>query len=173
MRSITIQLSADSCQDALRALEEYQKDIEKKTEEVCKRLAQYGATQAHMYFANALYDGIRDNHISAEQRENGWAIVASGKTVFFIEFGAGVYYPNNHPKAGELGIAHGTYGRGLGRNPYWFYTGQPDNAGGELAYGHTNSTITHGNPANMPMYKTEKDIREEVTRVVKEVFGAQ
>ena len=97
-------------------------------------------------------------------------IIAETDHSIFVEFGTGVHYPNSHPQAGEFGIAHGTYGRGLGNNDYWFYTGQPGNAGGELAYGHTNSTITHGNPANMPMYNTGKDMKNEIMRIVRDVF---
>lgn len=170
MRTITIQLSQDSCKKALKELKDYQKWFNKKLDEVCKRLAEFGLTRAQAYYSQALYDGIKDVAVSVEKRDNGYAVVAKGSTVMFLEFGTGVHYPNDHPKAGELGVAHGTYGKGLGNNDYWFYTGQPGNAGGELAYGHKNSTITHGNPANMSLYNSAKDMRGEIKRIVEEVF---
>lgn len=171
MKRIVIDLSPEGCRDAVKELEQYQKSFKRKLDELCKRLAEYGLTKAQMYFDAALYDGVKDVSVTVEKIEGGYAVKASGSTVLFLEFGAGVHYPNDHPQAGEFGIEHGTYGRGLGANDYWFYTGQPGNAGGELAYGHANTTITHGNPASMPMYYTAKDIRQEIAHIAREVFS--
>ena len=169
-KSITIKLSPHSCRAAVRELNKLDAKYKRKMDELCLRLAEYGLKRAEIYFSKALYDGVPDVYLSVDTIANGFALKASGATVAFLEFGAGVHYPNDHPMAGKLGVAHGTYGKGLGQNDYWFYTGQPGNAGGELAYGHTNSTITHGNPANMPMYHAEEDIRREVLRIAKDVF---
>lgn len=171
MKTITIELSKESCDKALKELQKYQKTVQAKLEEICKRVAEFGQIRAEIYFSQALYDGIPDTRLSVDKIDNGYALKASGTTVLFLEFGTGVHYPDDHPKAGELGIKHGTYGKGLGQNDYWFYTGQPGNAGGELAYGHSNSTITHGNPANMPMYKSSKDMREQIRKIAVEVFS--
>ena len=171
METITIELSLDGCKKALKQLEKCQKSLKDKLDEICKRVADFGLVRAQENFDAALYDGVKDVTVEVDKIENGYAVRANGTTVLFLEFGAGVHYPNDHPKAGELGIAHGTYGKGLGNNDYWFYTGQPGNAGGELAHGHTNSTITHGNPANMPMYNASKDMRGEIQRIAQEVLG--
>lgn len=171
MKSITIRLSPSSCDRALKQLGAYKTQASNKMDLLCKRLAEYGLTKAEVYFDAALYDGIKDVKLDVTKMDNGYSLIASGKTVAFLEFGAGVHYPNDHPKAGELGIEHGTYGKGKGANDYWFYTGQPGNAGGELAIGHKNSTITHGNPANMPMFQTAQDIRGEIVRIAQEVFA--
>ena len=148
--------------------EDANKAIKKMTDEICKRLAYMGVEKAKVHFFEALYDGVNDANVEVEKRDNGYAVVADGNSVLFIEFGAGVHYPDSHPEAN--GIAHGTYGKGYGKNDYWFYTGMPGNAGGERAEGRINTTITHGNPANMPMYQTVKDLEEEVERMIKEVF---
>lgn len=171
MKSITIRLSPSSCDRALKQLRTYKTWSSRKADELCKRLAEYGRTKVEVYFDEALYDGTKDVKLDVTKTDNGYSLVASGKTVAFLEFGAGVHYPNDHPKAGELGIEHGTYGKGKGANDYWFYTGQPGNAGGELALGHKNTTITHGNPANMPMFHTAQDMREEILRIAQEVFA--
>ena len=170
-RTITIDLSVASCQAALAEINAYRQWLNRKLDLICKKLAEFGLQRAEVYFAGALYDGIKDGTLKIDKIRSGYALRAKGSTVAFLEFGAGVHYPNNHPKAGELGISHGTYGRGLGANDYWWYTGQPGNAGGELAYGHTNSTITHGNPANMPMYNSAQDMRGEIIRLASEVFN--
>ena len=171
MKNITIRLSPGSCDRALKQLGTYKNQVSRKADLLCKRLAEYGLTNAEVYFDAALYVGVKDVNLTVTKRDGGYSLIASGKTVAFLEFGAGVHYPNDHPKAGELGIEHGTYGKGKGANDYWFYTGQPGNAGGELARGHNNSTITHGNPANMPMFHTAQDIREEIVRIAQEVFA--
>ena len=171
METITIELSPAGCDKALKKIERYQKSLQRKLDEICKRVADFGLVRAQENFDAALYDGVKDVTVEVDKIENGYAVRANGTTVLFLEFGAGVHYPNDHPKAGELGIAHGTYGKGLGNNDYWFYTGQPGNAGGVLANGRKNTTITHGNPANMPMYNASKDMRGEIQRIAQEVLG--
>ena len=171
METITIELSPSGCDKALKKIERYQKFFQRKLDVICRRVAKFGLVRAQKNFNAALYDGVKDVTVEVDKIENGYAVRANGTTVLFLEFGAGVHYPNDHPKAGEMGIAHGTYGRGLGNNDYWFYTGQPGNAGGELAHGHKNTTITHGNPANMPMYNASKDMRGEIQRIAQEVLG--
>lgn len=165
-----IDLSTKGITELQKGLKEYDKWLKKKTNELCRRLARLGVDRARVYFAESLYDGINDAKVHSEKRENGYAVVADGNTVLFIEFGAGVHYPDDHPEGAENGMIHGTFGE-QGKNDYWFYTGQPGNAGGELAYGHKNTTITHGNPANMPMWKAMKDVGLELEEVVREVFS--
>ena len=171
METITIELSLDGCKKALKQLEKYQKSLKDKLDEIFNRVADFGLVRAQENFDAALYDGVKDVTVEVDKIENGYAVRANGTTVLFLEFGAGVHYPNDHPKAGELGIAHGTYGKGLGINDYLFYTGQPGNAGGELAHGHKNTTITHGNPANMPMFRSSEAMRGEIQRIAQEVLG--
>ena len=162
--------------EALNEIEQYKAQFDPKLKEFCAKLATIGATVASIHFTRALYDGINDSKIRVEPTDTGYKIIAEGNAVAFIEFGAGVHYPDIHPKAAELGIMHGTYGKGNGKNDYWWYTGQPGTAGGEFArdrYGRekSNSTITHGNPANMPMYYAAKEMQERVQEIAQEVFG--
>ena len=167
-----IDLSASGIRELQNGLKEYEKWLKQKSEELCRRLADMGLAKASLYFSSALYDGINDASVSVSAVESGYKVEANGSTVLFIEFGTGVHYPNapTGEYIGADGMVHGSYGKGLGNNDYWFYTGQPGNAGGELAHGHKNTTITHGNPPNMPMYNTVKELEMELERVVKEVF---
>ncbi len=57
------------------------------------------------------------------------AVVAVGASVLFIEFGAGVTYPDNHPQAAELGMKRGEYGKGHGKQSSWGYYGDPGTNG--------------------------------------------
>lgn len=172
-QTYTIDLSTKDISGLKKDLEDYKKWMAKKSDELCRRLAEIGVQKATLNFSSALYDGINDVVVEPpKQAGDAWIVRASGSTVLFIEFGTGVHYPN--APLGEYkdanNMVHGSYGRGLGKNDYWFYTGQPGNAGGELAYGHGNTTITHGNPPNMSMYTTVKELEQELARVVKEVF---
>lgn len=164
----TIDLSFKDIEYLKARFDDAKKALDRMTDEACKRLAYIGLDKAKLHFFEAAYDGINDADVTVEKVSNGYAVKASGQSVLFIEFGAGMHYPANHPE--PHGFTHGTYGKGYGKNDYWFYTGMPGNAGGERAEGRINTTITHGNPANMPMYTTVKDLEGEIERIVKEVF---
>lgn len=168
MKKVSINLSYKDIEYLKGMFGDAKKAVNRMTDELCRRLANMGMANAKLHFFEALYDGINDADVTVEKRSNGYAVVADGNSVLFIEFGAGVHYPDSHPEAN--GLTHGSYGKGYGKNDYWFYTGMPGNAGGERADGRINTTITHGNPANMPMYQTVKDLEGELERMIKEVF---
>jgi hypothetical protein len=168
VKKVSIDLSYKDIEYVKGMFGDAKKAINNMLDELCKRLAYMGMEKAKLHFFEALYDGVNDAEVTVEKRSDGYAVMANGNSVLFIEFGAGIHYPNNHPEAN--GIEHGAYGKGNGKKDYWFYTGQPGNAGGERAYGRINTTITHGNPANMPMYNTVKDLEGELERMIKEVF---
>lgn len=172
-----IGIDGSGIDEAIRGVNERKEWLRRKTDELAKRLADYGVSQAQLNFSAALYDGINDVSVEpAEKKGDGWYVVkANGSAVLFIEFGTGVHYPDSHPEPN--GFSHGTYGKGLGANDYWFYTGQPGNAGGVLAtdpktgYVHPNTTITHGNPANMSMYNAVKELERNFESIAREVFS--
>ena len=173
-RVYNIELSKADIRDLQKGLREYREWVKKKTAELSRRLAEIGVERAELYFSQALYDGVNDVTVSKVSKgKNTWVVRANGATVLFIEFGTGVHYPNAplDEYLNAEGMVHGSYGRGLGNNDYWFYTGQPGNAGGELAHGHRNTTITHGNPANMSMYNAVKDLEFALDQIVREVFS--
>lgn len=162
-RTITLNLNAKSINQALKEIKSYQKWVEQKTLDLTKRLAEIGAEEASVRFAGAQYDGTNDATVSVEPISNGYRIVASGNAVFFIEFGAGVYYNGSEPypeprPAGVVDI--GEYGQGKGKQKAWgFY-----DENGELV-------ITHGTRAAMPMYHAVRIMQQEVERIAKEVFA--
>lgn len=94
--------------------------------------------------------------------DNEWAIVASGETLLFIEFGTGIIYPHNNPidhpynYPGSWSVDHGQYltdSEKLAR-----YKG-----GWPLA----NGVISYGNPSANVMYQTGKSIRGELPKDLK------
>lgn len=159
---IKLTLSAESIDNAIKELEAFRKSIEIKKDKLLGELSRIGVQEASVRFTTAMYDGVNDSSVTLETTADGYAIVAEGKAVAFIEFGSGVYhnpsepYPNDRP-AGIVGI--GEYGKGYGKRQAW---GFRDDAG-ELV-------ITHGNPAAMPMWYASEEMRSEIKRIAREVF---
>ena len=89
--------------------------------------------------------------------DNGYKLVMSGEDVYFIEFGTGSnvepHYQTSVPVfAGSWSMEHS---QKYAKQGWWWYGGEP--LVGTIAY--------------MPMYYAEKKMREEIPRIVKEVFG--
>ena len=154
-RVIEVDLSKQGLRQLDNSLREYQKWLERKSGELCKRLADMGATKAEVNFDAAYYDGDEDHTITVEPIDGGYSVKATGRTVLFVEFGTGLI-GYGHP---ELhGMGPGTYpGKGHWDDPngWWYAHGQR----------------SHGNPPNMSMYNTVKELEMELERVVKEVFA--
>ncbi len=158
MKRITIELSPSSCQKAIEELKQYERFIKPKLDEVCKRLAEIGKEEAL-----SIVDGIRLSEGNSVERvdvvkiDNGYKLVMEGEDVYFIEFGTGdgvsPHYDTSVPVAyGSWSVAHSQM---LWNNGFWYYD--------KVRY--------TGTPAYMPMYYAEKRMREEMPRIVKEVFG--
>lgn len=144
----------------------------KKSVILLERLAQDGYQIVSAKFSSAVYDGTNDVQVSVEDRgPKRKAVLAIGNATLFIEFGAGVSYPDNHPEAHKHGMNRGEYGQGKGSQPFWGYYGDPGTNGviREKKSGKS-VVITKGNPANMPMYSSVKNLKEHLTVLAREVF---
>ena len=158
MKRITIELSPSSCQKAIEELKRYEREIRPKLDEVCRRLAEIGREEAV-----SIVDGIRLSEGNSVERvdvvkiDNGYKLVMEGKDVYFIEFGTGdgvsPHYDTSVPVA--YGSWSAEHSQMLWNNGFWYYD--------KVRY--------TGTPAYMPMYYAEKRMREEMPRIVKEVFG--
>ena len=173
MKTVKAPLSQRGIDTLLREIESYTVWLKERSQVLLDRLAQAGFEVASARFAKAAYDGTNDASVSLETRGDGVrAVVAVGASVLFIEFGTGVTYPDNHPQAAELGMKRGEYGQGHGKQSSWGYYGDPG-TNGVVKTKKDGSTvvITHGNPANMPMYETVKELEAMLPELVKEVFS--
>ena len=147
---------------AIKELKSYKQEFLKREKQLIEGLAAIGIREASVRFTTAMYDGTNDVSVRLDETNNGYVIVAEGKAVAFIEFGAGVYhntgepYPNPRP-TGIVGI--GEYGSGKGKRKAWGYKNENDEI-----------VITRGNPAAMPMWYASEEIKNSVLKVVKEVF---
>ena len=173
MKTVKVPLSQRGIDTLLREIESYTVWLKERSQVLLDRLAQAGFEVASARFAKAAYDGTNDASVSLETRGDGVrAVVAVGASVLFIEFGTGVTYPDNHPQAAELGMKRGEYGQGHGKQSSWGYYGD-SGTNGVVKMKKDGSTvgITHGNPANMPMYETVKELEAMLPELVKEVFS--
>ena len=173
MKTVKVPLSQRGIDTLLREIESYTVWLKERSQVLLDRLAQAGFEVASARFAKAAYDGTNDASVSLETRSEGVrAVVAVGASVLFIEFGTGVTYPDNHPQAAELGMKRGEYGQGHGKQSSWGYYGDPGTNGVvKMKKDGSTVVITHGNPANMPMYETVKELEAVLPDLVKEVFS--
>lgn len=173
MKKVAITLSGRDIDHLIREVEDWKNWLLDRTTIFLGRLAQEGMEIASAKFEQAVYDGTNDVSVTVEPRGNNVrAVVATGRATLFIEFGTGVTYPDNHPEAGELGMKRGEYGQGHGKQQSWGYYGEPGTNG--LLKEKKNGgfvVITHGTPANMPMYETIKELQDRLTDIAKEVFS--
>lgn len=170
MKKITITLSPQSVGRAAKKLKRADAEWNRKIDELLKRLAELGVEKAEVGFSKAVYDGKKDISVSVKQIENGYAVLAEGESVLFIEFGAGARYGYGHPKPMQYGP--GTYPSTKGRrdsegnfhlnweHPNGWWT--PKEAGGEHTY---------GNPPSAAMYHAAQDMEREIASIAKEVFN--
>lgn len=158
MKTITIELSKESCKDALKELKKYEREIKPKLDEVCRRLAEIGKQEAiAVVDAVRLSDGNAVERIDVERTDNGYKIVMEGEDVYFIEFGTGdgvdAHYDTSVPVAwGTWSVEHSQM---LWNKGFWYYD---------------NERYT-GTTAYMPMYYAGKAMREALPKVMNEVFG--
>lgn len=173
MKTVKVPLSQRGIDTLLREIESYTVWLKERSQVLLDRLSQAGFEVASARFAKAAYDGTNDASVSMETRSEGVrAVVAVGASVLFIEFGTGVTYPDNHPQAAELGMKRGEYGKGHGKQSSWGYYGDPGTNGVvKMKKDGSTVVITHGNPANMPMYETVKELEAMLPELVKEVFS--
>lgn len=172
-KKIRIKLNEFGINLAIRELQLYKKWLKEKTNEFLKALADEGVQIASAKFSEAAYDGTNDVTCKIEQRENNKvAVMAIGSSVLFIEFGTGVKYPDNHPEAAEHGMTRGEYGHGLGKQKGgWRYTGDPGTNGEVITKGkHAGEIHTYGNPANMSMYLTVRELEDRFEEIARRVF---
>lgn len=162
MKIVVDPFNQKSIDAALRKVQQYKKDFLVKEQEFIRRLAEIGVSVAQAGFSTADYDGVNDVSVRMEKTATGYAVVASGETVGFIEFGTGVRYPEWDGAGMEYTPpAHGTYGKGQGKNPWgWWFKGSE----GAVAQ------HTYGNPPAEAMLTARNTMIERVTQIAREVW---
>ena len=162
MKIVVNPFDIKSINNAIKQIDQFQREFELKEQEFVRRLAEVGVSVATTGFQMADYDGEKDVVVSMNQAGTQATIVASGKTVGFIEFGTGVRYPewSGGEAVSYTPPAHGSYGKGKGANPHgWWFTA-----------GAGASQHTYGNMPAEAMLTARDKMIEEVTRIAREVW---
>ena len=149
--------------DIINGLESYKRSLKVKADALVRALANMGATNVSLTYARTPYTGPKIANVTVEERGPGkYAIVASGQTVLFLEFGAGVTYGYGHPN--PMGYGPGTYpGKGHWDDPNGWYL--PKSAMGR------SGVHTYGNAPSAAMYYTGKGLHQMVKQAARGVFG--
>ena len=170
-KHIKIGLSTKDINRAIREINKYKIELQSKTEECRKRIAEALKQEIESNFNSAVVDdtirgGTRqaDVVVKVDDRGTMTVIVAEGEDAVFCEFGAGVYHNGSvgsspNPYGNELGLTIGSYGKGKGKQQAWGYYDE-----------NHELVITRGTPASMPMYHAIQTITLKSIEIAKEVF---
>lgn len=162
MKIVVNPLDPKSVAAALKQIRKYQKDFLAKEQEFVRRLAEIGVRVAGAVYSAADPDGEHQLSVYLEKSGDGYVVKAEGATVGFLEFGTGVKNREwNNTGLDYKPPAHGTYGKGQGKNPWgWWYNSEE--------YGVTMHT--YGNQPAEGMLSARNEIIERVTEIAREVF---
>lgn len=174
-KTIRVQLSVESIEDAMQQLTEYRNSLTAKAAKIADRLSDIGFDVSSGILLGHIYTGETISSLNVTQvGPSKWIISAGSTALLFLEFGAGLV-GHGHPKPGIYGPGTWSFGPGgkghaFDPNGWWFQTDDPQLAirqtkGGRM-YGHS-----HGNPPYMPMYQASVEMRRKIEQVAREVFS--
>lgn len=169
-RTITINLfDGKSLEKAIQQIRQYQNSLNDKCAEFVRRLAEIGIPVIDENIAAAKGDSEKGHNTYIKINSFGSysqaELIVESNSILWIEFGAGVHFNGHlgsspHPKGEELGYTIGSYGKGQGKNDFWFYYADSGEA-----------VMSHGTQATMPVYKAGLEIKKQMLTIAKEVFG--
>lgn len=170
-----MQIKVTGIDSLINKLKSYAKSIDEKQHRFIEELSRIGIDVAAAEFQTAQYDGYNDVVVGSVPEwvgDNKLFISATGNAVTFIEFGTGVHYVEQHPKANEFGAIRGAYGKGNGLKDTWGYYGSPGTNGREVQKKDGSTVVlTHGNPPARAIYDAGKEMRNRIVEIAKGVFA--
>lgn len=168
-KKISISLSQKSIQNAIKEIEAYKREFQRKNQIFIDRLSKIGldVVQATMESIPLEEKGSYYTEIVNNSRGDiiGAAIRLTGDKILFLEFSAGIAYgtpQGGYPLESGKGYGVGTYpGQTHAESPYgWWYVDE-----------NGQKHHSYGNRAYMPMYHAEEAIVLAVRQIAREVFG--
>lgn len=149
---------------AAKEVADLSKWIEKKSDELCRRLAELGKDVAVTAYADAGAEGNDDVDVTTVKEGEYYIVRAFGSQVYFVEFGAGVTAGENYdtsvieppvditPKSWSSTKGTGEFAKS--KEGYWHYQGTR----------YSQVVPRKG------MYLAAKEIEANIERVANEVF---
>lgn len=168
---MTIRGSLFNINSIISQLNKYEADTLRRIEMLAEKAATDIAMKASALFSNASVNvqprGGFENakvRISVTRQGDVMYVIAEGAEAVFIEFGTGVFFNGSagsspHPDGVALGMTIGNYGLGNGKKEAWAYTDE----NGDIV-------VTRGTPAAMPMYRSMRDVANNIYDIAKGVF---
>ena len=169
-KTISFSLDSASIQKAIREVQEYKAQLQRKNEILIDRLSKIG-----LQVVQSTMESIPDDEKGSYYTEivnnsagdiTGAAIRLSGDKILFLEFSAGIVHgipPGGYPLPSGSEYGYGTYPgqtHALSVNGWW-YTDE----NGEKHH-------SYGNRAYMPMFRAEQAIILAVRETAREVFSS-
>lgn len=167
-----MKIEVQNLDTVIKELKAYRDNFDNRFKKYLEALGELGYETAGAKLQSAIYDGdlsVAKVETPAWLDDKTLVIEATGYTVWFIEFGTGITYPDDHPKANEMGAIRGSYGKGYGNRPTWGYYGEPG-TNGAVIDDSRSLVLTHGNPANRFMYEGSKAIQEQYVELARRYF---
>lgn len=161
-------LSQKSIDDALKFIRDYQKEVDRKTNQFVELLAQRGVGIAQAYVIGydaidtaTLFNSIHAENVSQRQHIAEWLIKTDCDWACYVEFGMGIIGEGSpHPLAGEKDYKYDVNNHGVDG---WIYYK-------DGAYHWTN-----GYQARPFMLETAMDLRESdiILECARKVWGGR
>lgn len=168
----------NSVEQALTALDSYRRTFEQRVSTFTNRLATELQDEAQQIFATSVIDDgseIVDKKVITKYRNanvdvsvksesgNTVVVIATGEDAVWVEFGTGIYFNgasggSPHPNGSKLGMVIGGYGKGHGKRKTWGY------------YEDGVVQLTHGVPAQLPLYRATISVCDRIAEIGREVF---
>ncbi len=169
-KTISFALDTESINKAIKELERYKRELNRKTNLLREKIAERIAGEAQQDFNRAIVDDLVQGvpryakvDVTIDKRGTVTAVIADGEDAVWVEFGAGVYHngaagSSPHPSGAELGFTIGSFGKN-GKKPAWGF------------YDADGLHITRGTPAKMPMALAADAVCSDIAEMAREVFG--
>lgn len=150
----------------MNPIDSLKKQIERRAERACKKAAKLAAKEAERAFAAVEYTGNKDTIVAVEDIEHGAKVTATGESVLFLEYGAGITYGYGHPDVGRYGpgtwpgkhYSKGADGKLIANweNPKGWRTPQGEH--------------TYGNAPSAGMFKAFQKAEQEILRIAEDLL---
>ena len=169
---IDLSLSSKSIDEAISALNTWERDVRKKADRVCRRVGNHARNEAEAYYST--YSGptigsgwgvsvslhpYSDDH-GVHVYATGQPMSPEGNSVMFYEFGSGVVAGDGNPIAARVGARPGSWSANYGTGEF-----------AQTGMWHHDGVEYHAIPGTNAMYRAGQDAKEYMKQVIKEEFG--
>lgn len=166
---IKVKLDPHSIDAAIREIQAYKQDLERRVRLLLKRLTDEGVkiAKAKVVEHGIIHDAELTNSINGfvSVTLNAGFIRVDDEHAVFFEFGTGpVGASNPHPLGGSY-KSEGWFTKADGKPMDSLYGWKPYGTDGDTYF------FTEGQKAKPFMYETAQKLKDEFPRIVKEVFG--